>query len=68
MIIRPFEERDFPSLKNIHEKFYRDEFEAQELFRNALALYVVEESDKVITIGGVRAIAESVCMTDKEAS
>ncbi len=65
MIIRALEDRDLEELKQIHEKFYKKEFELPN-FMNMICAFAVIENDQIITVGGVRAIAESIILTNKD--
>jgi hypothetical protein len=68
MIIRNYLDTDLEQLKIIHERYYKEEFSLVEFYQNFLGLFSVVEDDKIITIGGVRTIAESVIVTNKSFS
>jgi len=59
---------DYTKLKEIHEKFYKDEFILPDFINNYLLGFVVEEHGNIITIGGIRTIAEVILVTDKSQS
>jgi hypothetical protein len=65
MIIRNYQDSDLEQLKIIHERYYKEEFSISEFYQNFLNLFSVVEDDKIISVGGVRLIAESVIVTDK---
>jgi hypothetical protein len=67
-MIRRFEDRDFEQLKLIHEKFYKDEFSFDDFCHSFIDFFVVTENEKIICAGGIRAIAESVIITNKDIS
>lgn len=68
MIIRPLGITDKPTLERIHKEFYSDEFSLDDL-RNILQMYaVVNEDNKIVCIGGIKSIAESILFTDKSFS
>jgi hypothetical protein len=55
--------------KDIHEKFYKEEFSFPGFGNiNFPAFGLVNDSNKLITVGGVRPIAEMILLTDKETS
>lgn len=67
MNIRVINLNDINQLREIHQKHYKDEFEFPDFFDNFLSSFVVTDGDdKIITGGGVRTIAESVIITDKD--
>jgi N-acetylglutamate synthase-like GNAT family acetyltransferase len=65
-MIRQFREEDIIQLKQIHEKFYKEEFEFQDFCSQFIDFFIIEEYGRIISAGGIRSIAESVIMTDKE--
>ncbi len=68
MIIRNFQDSDLEQLKIIHERYYKEEFSLNEFMGNFLGLFSAIENDKLICVGGVRTIAESIMVTDKSFS
>lgn len=67
MHIRVINHNDIEQLREIHLKHYNDEFEFPNLFENFLSSFVVtDKNDKIISGGGVRTIAESIIITDKD--
>ncbi len=68
MIIRALEQADLPKIREIHEKFYKEEFSLPNFLDKYLSVFVVEDETDIITIGGIRPIIESVALTNKEAS
>jgi hypothetical protein len=68
MMIRNYQDNDLEQLKQIHERYYKEEFSVSEFYQNFLGLFSVIENEKIISIGGVRSIAESVIVTDKSFS
>jgi phosphoglycerate-specific signal transduction histidine kinase len=67
MIIRNFQETDLNQLKKIHEQFYQHEFSLDDFCQKFMDFFIIEESDQIICAGGVRAIAEAVIVTNKNA-
>jgi len=60
---------DINKLRIIHEKFYREEFQFPDFFRRYHAAFVIEDDlHNIITAGGIRPIAESVAITNKDMS
>lgn len=69
MIIRNIESSDLAKLKKIHEKFYNKQFDFPNFFNNFIGTFVItDDEENIITVAGVRAIAESVIMTNKDAT
>ena len=66
MNIRAITLKDIEILKDLHYRFYKDEFEFPDFLNNFLSSFVVtDDNDKIIIGGGVRLITESVIVTDK---
>jgi hypothetical protein len=57
--------QDVEQIQMIHEKHFRDEFEFPD-FNRFMGVFIVENGDGIIVAGGVRPIAESVIITDKD--
>lgn len=53
-------------LKELYEKFFKEEFDLPDFSRFLFSLVVRDEHGAVITAGGVRTIAESIIITDKD--
>jgi IMP cyclohydrolase len=69
MIIRALQPNDIEQLKQIHIWHYRNEFEFPDFLNNYLCAFVVTDNNgRIISGGGVRAIAEAVVVTDKNRS
>lgn len=68
LIIRAIEEADLKEIREIHNKFYKDEFNEIDFRKHFLCAFVIEENDKIITAGGIRTILEAVAITDKNLS
>lgn len=66
MIIRSFEQEDYFTLKDLHEKHFREEFILPDFFNRYHCVFTVEDSGGIITLGGVRPIAECVTVTNKD--
>jgi hypothetical protein len=67
MNIRVMNPADLFELKEIHSEFFSNEFEFPNFFNNFLSSFVVtDENGRIITGGGVRLIAESIIITDKD--
>ena len=69
MIIRALQPSDIDKLREIHTKFYETEF----LFPNFLEKFigsfvVVDDNENVISGGGVKSIAESIIITNRDYS
>lgn len=67
MILRAMNSKDIPEIARIHGLFYKHEFEINELFDKMLSSFVVTGvDDRIVIAGGVRTIAESAILTNKE--
>lgn len=65
MIIRSIKQDDFDQIKLIYEKYYSKEFEFPDFITHYLSAFVVtDDTNKIITVAGVRTILEAVMMTD----
>lgn len=65
--IRPLSTNDIEKIREIHSKYYQDEFEFPDFFNNFLCAFAVTtDTDSIISVGGVRSIAESLVITDKD--
>lgn len=66
MIIKDFDEY---KVREIHEKYYKDEFSMPEFFTpHFMDRFQVEnEEGRIITAGGFRVIPEMILITDKDA-
>lgn len=66
--IRAIKIEDFNQIKTIWEKFFIDQFSFPDFISNFLCAFVIEDSerDEIIIAGGVRTIAESIMMTNKD--
>jgi hypothetical protein len=65
MIIRSYAPTDLDQLKEIHEKHFKEEFDLPNFLRNYYCAFTVENDDRIVTIGGVRPIAEAITCTNK---
>lgn len=64
--IRALEKTDISSIREIHERFYSNEFECPNFFDKFLCGYIVEDGNhNVICAGGIRNIPEAIIVTDK---
>lgn len=70
MIVRNFEDVDIPDLLRIHQNFYESEFSISEFdVNNFIDKFVIaDESNQIVSICGVRNIAEIIAVTDKNHS
>lgn len=66
MIIRGLRKEDINEARIIHERYYKEEFNFPDFLRKFLCAFtVLNEKEKIVAIGGVRTVAESVIMTDR---
>lgn len=66
--IRALRAEDFGAVKQIHEKFYESEFSFPNFVHNFMAAFVIENESGIVTLCGIRKIAEVIAMTDKDVS
>lgn len=67
MRLRPINNRDITELERIHNKFFKNDFEFPNLTTNFMSSFVItDEDERIIVGGGVRSIAESIIITDKD--
>lgn len=66
MIVRSIESWDYKEVKEIHEKYYKEEFEFPGFLNNYLMGIVVEDDSRIIVCGGIRTIVEAVAVTNKD--
>jgi hypothetical protein len=67
-MIRALHPSDVDQIKRIHAKHYAHEFEFPDFFKGFLCAFAVLDDNKVISVGGVRPIAESIIITNKDES
>jgi len=67
MIVRNYLPKDADAVREIHERYYKDEFTDSVLeLPHYIHRFLIENSKgKIITAGGVRLMAEAVAITDK---
>lgn len=66
-MIRALHTDDIDQLREIHAKYFYNEFEFPDFLNNFLCAFVVVNSEgSIISGGGVRAIAESIVITNKD--
>lgn len=65
MTIRGLELDDIEEIRAIHKRYFSSEFDFPDFLNNYLCAFVVlNDNNRIISAGGVRAIAESVIVTD----
>ena len=65
MRIRAFEPSDLQKLRELHEKHFKYEFDLPN-FMEFVCAFVVEDDNGILTIGGVRDIAECIAVTNMD--
>lgn len=68
MKVRAICEKDIEELRRIWYCHYRDEFDFPEFTKFNCGYIIEDDDEKIITAGGIRMIAESVLVTDKDKS
>ena len=68
MLVRNIEPDDFDKIRQIHEKFYKDEFDLPDFCQNFICNFVIENDGTIVTVGGLRTIAEIIYVTNKDLS
>lgn len=67
MIIRALKEEDMEEIKSLHAKYFEKDFEEPDFSKGYLGAFVITDDDgKIVMAGGVRPIAETILVTDKE--
>lgn len=64
-MIRSYEPTDLDELKKLHSKYFSNEFYLPDYLRY-LCAFTIEDDKGIVTIGGVRDIAECVAVTNLE--
>lgn len=65
--IRNIAPEDIQELKRIHMAFFKDEFDFPDFMKGFYGSFVVEDTNNnIIVAGGVRPLAEMVCITNKD--
>lgn len=67
-MIRLLKYEDYEQIRQIHEKYYQNEFSLNDFYKAFIDAFVIEEDGKIILAGGVRCIAESIAITNKDFS
>jgi hypothetical protein len=65
MNVRAMTPEDLPRLKEIHRRFFRDQFDFPDFVNGYLCAYLVEEDNEIIAACGIRTLAEAVLITNK---
>lgn len=66
--IRSFEPRDIDEVRRIHDRYY-SEWEFPDFLNKCVCSFIIEDDDEEIVIaGGIRAIAETVLVTNQNQS
>src|SRR3990167_8568828 len=68
MIIRALQPSDIDKLREIHTKFYETEFLFPNFLEKFIGSFVVDDNENVISGGGVKSIAESIIITNRDYS
>jgi hypothetical protein len=68
MMVREFKPSDINELKEIHAKYFADEFTLPDFLSGYLCAVTIEDEKGIVTMGGVRNIAEVVAVTNKDRS
>lgn len=68
-MIRQIRDEDIEELKKIHAKFFANEFSFDDFLAPAISQFLVtDESDKIISAGSIRPIAEMIAITNFDQS
>lgn len=66
-MIRAVLESDLEKIKEIHRKYYADEFNIPDFNKHFINSFVITDSENnIISAGGIRPILEVVAVTDKD--
>ena len=62
---RPIRNDDLNRIKEIHARYYQHEFDLPNFTKHFINVYaIVDDNDKIISVGGIRPILEVVALTD----
>lgn len=64
MILRPIKEEDIQKMKDLHERYF-SEFEFPDFTKMMVGFIIADDDNEIVVAGGVRAVAETVIVTDK---
>jgi hypothetical protein len=64
--IRALRAADYSQIKEIHEKYYKEEFDLPDFVKNYVAAFAIEDGNGIVSACGLRTIAEAVAVTDKD--
>jgi hypothetical protein len=69
MQVRPFDQINLEELKEIHERFYAEEFSLPDFLSGFISSCVISDDEgRLVTAGGIRPMIEVVAVTNKEQS
>lgn len=68
MISQSLQAEHINRLSDIHEKFFKDDFAFPDFKKFICAFVVTDQHDRIVCGGGIRPIAESIIITDKNFS
>ncbi len=69
MKIRALTIKDMEEVNRLHDKYFGNQFEKTDFMNNFLSAFAItEDDDKLVMAGGVRPIAETILVTDKESN
>lgn len=68
MLIRALDASDINEIRELHEKYFSQEFSFPDFLRGFYCSFVIEDDKGIISAGGVRPICESVIVTNKDRS
>jgi hypothetical protein len=67
--LRALTSEDLVVVKQIHERYYADEFAEPDFLKNYHGVYTITDENNIpVIIGGVKPIAEVIILTDKSFS
>ena len=70
MIIKVFDPSEVDNARVIHDKFYKSEFKFPDFLKDYHSVFSIlnDTNKEIITVGGIRPIAEIVALTNKDCS
>jgi hypothetical protein len=68
MNLRAMNESDLIALKEIHAKYYADEFKFPDFYHHCLGAFVVEEDNHIITGGCLKLTTEAILLTNRDSA
>lgn len=67
MVIKPYDSSDDLMIRDIHQKYYRDQFPVP-MFNNGINVITIMDNDSLVLTGGLIPMIEAVAISNPEIS